>query len=185
VGLDVVHGGLGNDLIAGQGGVDELFGGPGKDRVFGGSNPLVVQDPNDPDTALALQVVSGGAGADRLHGGGGVGGDEELLGGSGNDILEGSFNMDGGAGNDLLQSLEVGGRLDGGPGDDILRGGSGEGREHLCHSDRVPPGDSVELWPGARAAPRRGRPLLAQTSMGPDRRRCSGRGRRPAGRCHR
>jgi len=134
-GVDRLSGGDGNDWILGGAGSDVLTGDAGADRLYGdavtasafafiGGELLPLTDifywyhgtPPFPDGFPFLQEVtaaasgndwlSGGAGEDRLHGGGG---DDHLEGGEGADLLFGE------GGNDWLQ---------GGAGDDILVGDS-------------------------------------------------------------
>jgi Ca2+-binding RTX toxin-like protein len=83
------------------------------------------------------EVITGGAGRDRMVGGagddtlaGGAGRDR-LIGRAGDDILEGGAGRDrltGGAGDDTLVGGAGRARLVGGAGDDILEGGAGRDR---------------------------------------------------------
>lgn len=68
-------------------------------------------------------VLDGGTGHDTLRGGSGP---DSLSGGDGNDVLEGENGLDdlaGGTGNDVLNGGAHADRLLGGPGNDTLRGG--------------------------------------------------------------
>lgn len=142
-GSDRIFGETGNDAIGGgPGDGDEIDGGPGDDRVDGG--------PGNFD------MVSGGVGNDRIDGGPGahdvasytgVGGPigvdlgsgvvsgaeqerlsgiEDVLGGSGGDVLTGAAatpnRLDGGPGDDRLIAVGGGDRALGGPGSDSCSG---------------------------------------------------------------
>ena len=76
-------------------------------------------------------LISGGAGNDKLYG---LSGDDRLDGSDGNDVLNGSGGDDtliGGAGDDVLNGSGGGDTLIGGAGDDVLNGGHGSDTYHL------------------------------------------------------
>lgn len=119
---DKMRGGAGNDRLEGEAGDDTMHGGAGNDSLYGGdgddvlqggrsSDSLEKEDDNDENTDGSsdsdIEVLSGGAGNDKLLGGAGA---DKLYGGADNDKLYG------GIGNDVLQG-------DGGA--DYLRGGRG------------------------------------------------------------
>jgi len=114
-----------NDTLTGDGGANTLSGGLGNDTLDGGLGNDVLDGGAGTDTAsyasmastvnvnLATGVATGAAGTDTLAG------IENIVGGSGYDVLTGddqSNTLQGGSGNDTL---------DGGLGDDTLVGGSG------------------------------------------------------------
>ncbi|VXB82902.1 hypothetical protein PSEUDO8BK_40174 [Pseudomonas sp. 8BK] len=83
---------------------------------------------------VGSEILIGGAGNDTLEGGDGddhlmgMAGDDRLFGGDGNDHLmdfEGNNRLQGGAGNDWLHAGEGNDTLDGGTGDDTMTGGAG------------------------------------------------------------
>ena len=128
-GDDVIDGLGGDDLICGGLGDDRLVGGPGDDLLDGGLDfEGSAGDAADYSTATAGVTVSlttgtgtGAAGNDTLVD------IENLLGGPGDDRLEGDLFMnrlEGGGGNDNLLGGEEPDVLQGGPGDDILQGGT-------------------------------------------------------------
>ncbi|KAA3650614.1 MAG: calcium-binding protein [Proteobacteria bacterium] len=115
-GNDVLSGGLGDDMLMGDdmgepSGNDSLFGGDGVDELygFGGDDYLSGGTGNE-------TVLMGGDGNDTIDGNHG---DDVLTGGSGND------NLHGGQGNDLLDGGDDNDFLNGGDGDDTLNGGAG------------------------------------------------------------
>ncbi|MEZ5099791.1 MAG: calcium-binding protein [Thermoleophilia bacterium] len=125
--VEVIVGGSGNDSLTGNNGANALYGGPGNDQLAGG---------------FGADLTSGGDGVDQVSyasrtsavtvtlddvandGEPGEGDDvradvENVLGGSGADVLRGSAGantLNGGPGNDVL---------DGGAGPDVLTGGIG------------------------------------------------------------
>lgn len=106
-GVDVIHGGEGNDYLSGQAGPDRIFGGAGHDFITGKSG---------------RNRLSGGPGEDFIRSGRGH---DDLLGGRGRDYL------DAGAGDDRLSGGRAADVLSGGPGLDTANGGPGTDR---CHS---------------------------------------------------
>jgi Ca2+-binding RTX toxin-like protein len=100
-GDDTIHGGDGNDLIFGEDGADTLYGEAGIDYIAGGSGDDWIEGGDNPD------ALYGEDGNDRLDGGNSFDTDI-LVGGAGNDILDGVSDqanpdydlMDGGDGDD-------------------------------------------------------------------------------------
>lgn len=138
-GIDVLHGGLGNDTIYGdpEGGIgdDQLFGDKGNDLIYGvgGSDRLEGGDGND--------TLYGGYGADLLFGGLH---NDFLQGDADNDRLygdNGSDTLNGGGGLDTLYGGGAGDILDGGDGNDLLAGEGGD--------DTMSGGNGLDsLWGG-------------------------------------
>ena len=160
-GDDLIFGGFGNDDVYGQGGDDTIAAGPGNDTVLGGwflfmgappltdgddfingqdGDDVIYGDNLDPTLPPTFSLnggndeLLGGNGDDTIVGqaghdelGGGQG-DDTLHGGVGNDQLTGGPDADllvGDIGTDLLFGNEGPDSLDGGADDDILVGGSG------------------------------------------------------------
>lgn len=142
-GTDILVGGLGDDTIYGGDGTDTLTGGDGADKLYGDAL-------ND--------ILSGGAGNDIIDGGSGIDtadyssataaltinlatnsgisgtetdtiyNMENVIGGSGNDVITGSTaanTLSGGDGNDTLSGGNGNDTLNGGAGNDTLTGGTG------------------------------------------------------------
>ena len=108
----------GPDRLAGRGGIDSLDGGGGRDSLSAGRG----------GKPFFNEVLTGGAGRDRLFGGLGV---DAVLGGTSNDVLHG------GAASDRLSGDEGDDYLDGDAGRDFLDGGPGtdeclSGRRRQC-----------------------------------------------------
>jgi Ca2+-binding RTX toxin-like protein len=173
-GSDDLDGGAGTDRILGETGNDSVSGGPGDgdDADAGPGDDNVSGGPGDFDT------VFGGVGNDRIDGGPGahdiasykgVGGPvsvdlgsgvvsgaeqerldgiEDVLGGSGNDILTGSSSapnrLDGGPGEDRLSAAGDGDQAFGGPGGDACSGPFVE--EISCGPSAGGDGTAVELY---------------------------------------
>ncbi len=151
-GDDVLDGGEGNDLLIGGEGDDFLFGRAGDDTLIGGEGNDLLDGGEGIDTAdysadsdgvtvdLGLGRASGiGNGRDTLSG------IENVIGGSGDDVLIGNDAANilyGGAGNDRIV-IGAGDMADGGAGDDrieaiaggtagiVVSGGTGEDALHL------------------------------------------------------
>jgi len=119
-GADTLHGGEGNDSLRGGAGDDILDGGLGLDFLNGGTG----NDTADYTYATSnLNITLDSSGWATVNVGMGdvdtLAAIENLIGGSGNDILTGNSLanvLKGGAGNDILN---------GGKGNDILTGGAG------------------------------------------------------------
>ena len=156
--LDVENavGGFGNDYIVGSRGANLLVGGPGNDTLIGGAGDDVL------DGGLNADVMFGGLGKDTVTyasrrakiiasinnaaNDGEIGENdnilndvENLIGGSGNDLLIGSTfanKLSGGAGNDTLKGGKGNDTLVGGPGIDRLEGGDGNDRFYMVDKRR-------------------------------------------------
>ena len=120
---DEIFGGAGNDQIAGLGGDDFLDGGSGVDTVtYAGTTHGVIVD-------LAAGTATGAEiGSDTLSA------IENVIGGSGDDVITGNANgnrLEGGGGADVLDGGAGNDVLLGQAGDDLLIGGSGEGDDVL------------------------------------------------------
>ena len=151
-GNDNISGGLGGDAIFGGSGDDVLQGGFGNDAHNGQSGFDTVVEVADVDMTLSATLLvsvgidsltnieaahlSGGAGSNILDASSftgpvilsGLGGDDDLRGGSNNDQLNGGTGDDqlvGGAGDDILSGGEDADNLFGGQGNDLLSGGLG------------------------------------------------------------
>jgi Ca2+-binding RTX toxin-like protein len=142
-GDDSLTGGSGDDFMAGSAGIDQLFGNDGADFLIGGNYAAggVAVAETSADT------LDGGNDGDILLGDswsaatpfdqGTEGGNDLLLGGSGDDLLAGQAGNDrmqagagddvvfAGDGNDNARGDAGNDELNGGPGDDIVRGGDG------------------------------------------------------------
>jgi peptidoglycan/xylan/chitin deacetylase (PgdA/CDA1 family) len=126
-GNDILFGGAGNDTLNGGSGNDLLNGGVGNDSLNGGTG---IDTASYADLAVAVTVSlattsaqnTGGGGTDWLRN------IENLMGGSGSDLLTGngtSNALTGLGGNDTLSGGGGSDTLNGGAGDDRLDGGSG------------------------------------------------------------
>ena len=130
-----IFGAAGNDTLVGLGGDDTVNGGGGDDMIFGdaGADDLTGSIGNDtlnysPDSAgVTVQLwnnfVTGG-----IATGDTIGGFENVIGGTGDDVLQGTIaaNMlDGNAGNDTINGLGGNDTLLGGGGNDQILAGSG------------------------------------------------------------
>jgi Ca2+-binding RTX toxin-like protein len=130
-----VNGGTGNDIIYGSTSYkDTLIGGEGNDTIFGyggGADDIDKIEGGDGDDTLAVfsnsissfnlitnqnGSISGGLGADKIYGAGGV---DYLFGNEGNDKIYAS------AGNDVLNGGEGDDFLVGDSGWDVMTGGAG------------------------------------------------------------
>ncbi len=134
-GDNLILGMAGNDTLIGLGGDDTVNGGGGDDMIFGdaGADSLIGNVGNDTlnytaDTAgvtiqLWNNVTAGGIAAGDV-----ISGFENVIGGSGNDVLQGTLGanlLDGGAGNDTLNGLGGSDTLTGGDGNDQILAGAG------------------------------------------------------------
>jgi Ca2+-binding RTX toxin-like protein len=147
----------------GTNGGDRLTGSPRKDVIVARGGDDVVQAKSNDDrvclgdgddfagTSRGFDKIDGGDGNDEMHGGGFSGrrdpGDgDRILGGEGNDFLDGTRGelkdkVKGGPGDDFLQGGEV---ADGGDGNDEIHA---EGHVNDSHLDRVfggPGNDTID-----------------------------------------
>lgn len=108
-------------------GSDKIIGSEGDDIIWG-DDSLGGSSRTGRDWVLGgdgNDTIDGEAGNDRLYG---EDGDDQIAGSEGNDRLEGSYGMDildGGAGRDILFGGEDDDTLDGGSGNDVLHGDDG------------------------------------------------------------
>jgi hypothetical protein len=156
-GSDTIFGEEGDDMISGGSGNDSMIGGLGADRLFGGDDRDIV-DYSDRVASVILslngaaddgeagegdfleldvEVLIGGAGDDRMQGGGqsmyliGGEGRDTLAGGGRADTLEGNAGGDkliGNGGADVIVGNGGNDYIIGGSGSDRIRGGAGADR---------------------------------------------------------
>lgn len=141
-GDDTLNGGSGNDILTGGDGFDTLNAGSGNDILTGGADNDILDGGSDTDTVLvdgSLETVAlTYTLTDTSFVGTKLGTDTlvrieqaELIGGSGNDIINaskftlGAVTLVGGAGKDTLTGGSGNDTLTGGAGNDILTGGLG------------------------------------------------------------
>lgn len=165
-GVNIVHGGLGNDVIFGVGAADTLYGEDGDDIIYGDRAVNAAEDGDD--------IIYGGAGDDTLYGGGGddtfIGGDggDKIFGGDGIDTIDYSaetarvevdldwkFIAYTSTGRDLIYEVEniIGtdfdDRITGNDADNILTGGAGRDRLFgSAGSDVIYGGDGNDILHG-------------------------------------
>jgi Ca2+-binding RTX toxin-like protein len=132
---DFFEGGEGHDTLIGHGGADSLFGFEGDDLLIGGEGNDSLDGGDGVDTASyagsTAQVIANLA--DHVGGGDDAGADtlvgiENLIGGSGDDILYGDTGdnlLFGGDGRDILIGRDGDDTLQGGDGDDAFSSGAG------------------------------------------------------------
>ncbi|MEZ8082545.1 calcium-binding protein [Enterovibrio norvegicus] len=163
-GDDTLHGQDGDDMLIGDQGDDTLFAGSGNNTLDGGSGYDRAYGASGDDTIIDSELAIGAGGKDIIFANahtadvaiGGAGtdwvegyGDDQVGGGSGNDVLVSFGKNDtlrGGTGDDVLLvegSTASNSRLFGGAGDDylsgngedqLLIGGSGADIFHFGHS---------------------------------------------------
>ena len=121
---DTIHGGAGNDFINGNAGADVLYGGSGNDTIFGGQNEGAWTAGKTRINTIHLRegqdLLVGGDGDDFLNGNMGT---DVLYGGDGDDWMRGGQDRDellGGFGNDTLYGDLENDVLWGGPGNDVV-----------------------------------------------------------------
>lgn len=138
-GSDTLEGGADADALRGEDGNDSLTGGAGKDGLDGGAG---IDTANYGDTAVAVAIVLDGTTTVGVTVNGVVEDTvrkiENVIGGSGNDSLEGdglANVLSGGAGNDVLKGDGGNDVLKGGAGKDSLDGGSGA--DEADYSDKT------------------------------------------------
>jgi Ca2+-binding RTX toxin-like protein len=119
--IENVIGGAGNDVLAGDSLVNRLEGGAGNDVLRGGGGADVLDGGTGIDTAdysdRTNSVVATLAGATPVV---------VTVKGVAEDTLSNIENLIGGSGNDVLTGDSLANRLEGGAGDDILTGGGGK-----------------------------------------------------------
>lgn len=117
-GDDALDGGNGNDRLLGGRGDDFLFGGAGDDALVGGEGNDRLDGGDGVDTAdysaetagVTLDLAAGTASGDGI----------------GRDTLTGVENVIGGSGDDVLSGNDLANRLDGGAGNDRILAGAGD-----------------------------------------------------------
>jgi hypothetical protein len=132
-GNDTMSGGAGNDSLSGGVGNDTMAGGAGNDTEAGGTGTDTLNYSAN-SSGIVLDLATGtetGDGRDT------VSGDENVIAGSGNDIItgdtasnninagSGNDTVNGGAGNDTVNGGAGNDRLLGNAGNDTLQGGAG------------------------------------------------------------
>ena len=126
-GHDLIQGDAGDDSLSGGRGNDTLMGGIGQDVLDGGSGNDTVSYANFNNTSDKVIAILDNDGSTNKKNG--VSGDtltniENIIGSSGNDVLEGNSQANrifGGAGDDTIQGGEGGAdTLDGGAGNNTL-----------------------------------------------------------------
>ncbi|AFK53155.1 calcium-binding protein [Tistrella mobilis] len=121
---DTIIGDAGENRLSGSSGDDILIGGLGEDALFGGDG-FDYASYEDRTTGITVNLGTAEGNEDRFSS------IEGLIGGSGDDVLNGT-SLDnifsGGDGNDRLAGGNGDDVLIGGNGDDLLRGGSGADR---------------------------------------------------------
>lgn len=121
---DTVDGGPGDDRVSGgSGDFDLIVGGAGRDQIDGGAGSHDIASYEAAGGAVEVDLGAGRAsGAEREP----LSGIEDVLGGSGADILLGAAasanRLDGGPGDDRLVGVGSGDRAYGGPGNDHCTG---------------------------------------------------------------
>lgn len=128
---DSLEGGADSDLLLGLAGADAVAGGLGEDTIYGGDGDDVLRgDLNSRNSQVGIgndDIIYGGAGNDRI---GGKGGNDLLFGGEGDDRIWGDDGDDilrGGLGNDIL----TGDDFSGGSGADTFVLAAGEGSDTI------------------------------------------------------
>ena len=138
--IENLIGGSGDDTLTGTVGANTLDGGAGDDRLFGGDGNDTASYAGSVGGVIASLFsgsASGGAGTDTLFS------FENLVGGAGDDILDGDGGANtliGGLGNDTLGGGDDNDVLNGGGGADFLLGGGG--------NDRLDGGAGVDTMSG-------------------------------------
>jgi T5SS/PEP-CTERM-associated repeat protein len=119
-GNDTLYGGPGNDQIYGQGGNDLIIGGDGRgDDYYDGGAGVNTVEYSSATLPITVNLATGTASGDPDIGTDTLVNIQNVIGGSGNDVIIGNGQdnvLDGGAGNDQLA---------GGGGNDTLIGNSG------------------------------------------------------------
>ncbi len=127
-GNDKLFGDLGNDSLYGGIGKDTMEGGAGNDLLEGGTERDLIYGDFSPETLLIFPFLAVLGGNDQILGGDGddflVGnmGNDKLDGGLGDDIMSGDSDNDAEFGNDTLMGGMGNDALIGGRGDDFLYG---------------------------------------------------------------
>ncbi|WP_424968784.1 serine hydrolase [Dinoroseobacter sp. S375] len=146
---------LGNASLTFEGGLGDLD--TGRFTFSDGSTLSIGTDGQDlidvlrhaPDAAHGDNQLIGGEGNDLLRGGYG---NDKIDGGEGRDVIrgrDGDDSISGGAGDDFLRGEVGNDRIDGGDGSDLVRGGQGDDMLSGGHGDdRIRGGDGDDVIDG-------------------------------------
>ncbi len=137
---DHLTGTSGGNALDGRGGDDLLDGGLGNDDLQGGPGIDTVTFANRTQPVTAFLGAGVGMGGGQPGESDNISGAENLVGGSGDDNLQGTVTvnrLEGGPGDDVLDGHEQGDLLDGGPGADTLLGGGGVGNDCVDYRSRT------------------------------------------------
>lgn len=115
-GNDFVHGGADNDNVVGLAGKDIVFGDDGNDAIWGDGLDIEGYIESVPGELHGSDILMGGTGNDTLAG---QGEDDELYGGTGDDLMDGD-DVDERSTPNAMHGIDY---LDGGDGSDVLYGG--------------------------------------------------------------
>ena len=123
-GNDILKGGPGDDALNGGVGADELDGGEGADTLSGDRGDILdYSQSNDGVTIRSWYGLALGSGGDA-EGDWVIGNFNTIIGSPFDDILSSPSNLIGGGGNDMLEGRDGQQTLVGGDGDDTLKGGA-------------------------------------------------------------
>lgn len=165
-GDDVLNGGSGDDTLNGGGGHDVLLGGSGDDLIYATEGiGASIDGGSGRDTLSYVHATTGViaffAGIEQLIGSDfaddlGLPGVGAILGGAGDDVVEGSRSADGRgvrghgqSGDDTLAAGLNSDTLSGGSGDDVIGGSTSYGQAGLYKGGRGD--DQIALWHGDSA----------------------------------
>ena len=187
-GDDLLSGNHGGNTLEGGAGDDHLFGGGGRDVLYGGAGSDTADFSDLRDDARITMVE---AGHSTVYGGHIPTEDR------GDRFYDDVENVIGGSGDDILTGNTHANRLDGGPGDDVLDGGrgpdvlsGGPGFDTTDYTKRTRSAARHDRRAGRRRHRRRGRPRRDRAGARrlrrrrPDRRRRRRRAARRARRRH-
>ncbi len=131
---DMLYGDAGNDRVFGDDGSDMIDAGAGNDTVYGGAgNDLIVASANDGNDVYYGDDMAGGSGNDTLDmsaitanitanlGGNGASNGSVFSTQSGSDTIWGIENIVTGSGNDVITASHAVNVIDGGGGNDTFR----------------------------------------------------------------
>jgi Ca2+-binding RTX toxin-like protein len=131
-GADTIVSGAGNDIVIGGAAGDRILSGAGSDLVFGDHGEVRAESGEILDNSALPLSLSQPFTFTALHTGSGLGGNDYVEAGSGDDIVlgqQGSDTIYGGdddddliGGHNVAGGHDAGDRLDGGTGDDVIAG---------------------------------------------------------------
>jgi Ca2+-binding RTX toxin-like protein len=164
-GNDTVLAGDGDDTLYGGSGTDALVGEDGNDTIYGGADWDLMDGRDGIDFMYGeggADIIFGDVGADQIDGGEGddlimgergfdsmTGDDDTIVGGVGNDMLDGSAGNDlilGGVGNDIIDGDHGNDRIIGGAGAEIIAGtdyNGVNGRDTFVYESTADAGDWI------------------------------------------